>query len=387
MGSERLVYITNIPSPYRVHLFERMYHECQARDIDFAVWFMAESEPGRFWECDFRVCDFPHRRLFGLHPIIAGQPFHTNPGAWRDIVKNPPKWLVLGGGWQFPTVFMLAFLKLFYYRKTHLLFHSEADYQFSSFKRGPVGFFRRAVLRRAEAAAIPGRVARETIRDHWGVRNLRFVNLPNIVNEKEYGHEVKSLKLHRFQFRGEFGLDNNDFVILFPARLHEKTKGNLNFLKAIASIRDPRLKVLLAGEGPDRRRIERWLAESRMSGVFLLGHQGKDQMLKLLALADLLALPSLRDPNPLAIIEGLWASLPILASSRCGNWPEAVEPGNNGWIINSARPEEIRQCVDEALTMPAEKLNQYGRRSYEIAEERFDSRKAVGHFIGQLINL
>ena len=188
----------------------------------------------------------------------------------------------------------------------------------------------------------------------------------------------------REALRRKFGYLDSDRVILFPARLDESMKGNLNFLKAINRLNHPRLKVILAGDGPDRPKIEDWLGSHPSINAHLLGFQNSTQMIKLYALADVLALPSYRDPNPLSIIEGLWASLPILISKGCGNWPEAVDNYKNGWVINPHKQEEIRTALESIVEMPEELLKSYGQRSMEIAKQKFYSKQVAQSFISDL---
>lgn len=382
----RLVIVHNILTPYRVHLFAALAQELEKRNITLEVWHMAETEPGRYWTIDPSSLAFTNRIARGWHFTIRGLPLHFNPSIIRHVLRHPPRWLWLGGAWYLPTTLLLWLLVPVVSPRTGILYWAEANYSFGSYSKGLVATLRRLVLRRADALVIPGQIARQTIQEHWGIADRPFVLLPNIVDERIYGQKVLWARQRRIELRSEYHLTERDFVILFPARLHEYTKGNLNFLQAVAPLRSSRLRILFAGEGPDRPKIEQWLAKTGMPGVFLLGHHETTQMVNLLALADLLALPSFRDPNPLSIIEGLWASLPILTSIYSGNWPETVEPGRNGWLVDPRQPQEVRRAVAEALDMSGETLERYGQRSREIAEERFQTGPAVQRFVDQLLS-
>lgn len=308
----RLLILSNIPSPYRLHLFEHLYDETTRRGLEFEVWFMAANEPERHWPYNPDLCHFPHRLLPGVHPRWGSQVFHINPIAWINALRDPPAWLLLGGSWALPTIIGLAFLSPFWRQRCTILFHSEANYHFSLHARGVIAFLRRMVLNAANAFVVPGKIAIETIRDFWQVKDPVFIALPNVVDESIYGIEVAKKRLRRHEFRVKYGIQPFERALLFPARLHESTKGNLNFLKVLIQAARPRLKVLLAGDGPDRSLIERWLVKHPEANAQLLRYQDTDRMIELLALSDGLVLPSYRDPNPLSIIEALWAALPII---------------------------------------------------------------------------
>jgi len=359
-----------------------MYHQSVKRQMDFEVWFLAENERDRHWPYDPAHCNFPHRVLPGFHPRIFGQEQHINPSAWWQMLKQPPTWLVLGGAWQFPTIAGLALLGSLLRRRTRIVFHLEANHHFSGRKRGLIAFLRRWLIQMADALAVPGEIARTTISDHWGVSDPKFVSLPNVVDENVYLEQVRSARHSRDELRADKGFGPSDRLILFPARLVDSLKGNLNFLGQFARLEQANIHVLLAGDGPDRARIEDLYA--RDERVHLLGFQEGDGMVELYAMADLLALPSFKDPNPLSIIEGLWAGLPILGSYGCGNWPEAIEPGKNGWLIDPHNSDDLHQALVEYADAPDEKLHSYGLRSQEIARERFETQAVVIHFLDVL---
>ena len=44
-----LVSLTNIPTPYRAHLYNALAQEMEGRGLGLHVLYMAKSEPGRFW--------------------------------------------------------------------------------------------------------------------------------------------------------------------------------------------------------------------------------------------------------------------------------------------------------------------------------------------------
>jgi glycosyltransferase involved in cell wall biosynthesis len=239
----------------------------------------------------------------------------------------------------------------------------------------------------ADAFAVPGRIAAETLRNEWGLDDKPLVPLPNLINEELFGVRVTELRARRSALRRSFGLSNAEFAILWPTRLHERTKGIMNFLRAVEGTLDSRVKILIAGEGPDRHRLESWLAASSMSGVTLLGWQSEERMLELYASCDLLLLPSLRDPNPLSVIEGLWAGLPLLISDRCGNWPEAVEQGVNGWVVDPMSQTQVRRTFEEILRLTPEQLAGAGSASARIARNKFSTPANVELFADCVVRM
>jgi glycosyltransferase involved in cell wall biosynthesis len=260
---------------------------------------------------------------------------------------------------------------------------AEANRYATAHELAALSALRKLVYQWSDALAVPGQLAEETIRNDWRITSKPFIRLPNIVDERLYRDEVDALRAQRTALRARFDLGPQDLVLLLPARLHEGTKGIVRFLNAIRAISDPRLKILVAGEGPDRLAIEAWKAESRATHVRLIGHRSERDMLQLLALSDALVLPSLVDPNPLVVVEGLWAGLPLLISRLAGNWPETVHPGVNGWIFDPQDACEVRTTVHQLLDLSSAQRQTLGSHSRHIAEQ-FATERVVSEFADQL---
>lgn len=85
--------------------------------------------------------------------------------------------------------------------------------------------------------------------------------------------------------------------------------------------------------------------------------------------------------------EGLWAGLPLLISERCGNAPEVVRPGLNGWTVNPADPASMRAAVVALANASSEDLAAMGAQSMKMAEENFPTYKVLEGFADALAGL
>ena len=383
--SQHLILVTNIPNPYRLHSFAMLQRELDSRGIALDVLFMAFTETGRLWVPQPETWPFKGRILGGIHPHWRGIDMHINPGIWSSVLKQAPTWLIIGGGWQFPTSLGLFLLRPFYKGRTHSLVWSEANYHFSAHLTGPIAHVRRRLLTSTDGLVIPGQIAAETVTAHWHLPESQLVYWPNLVDETLYHKQVAALRLERAALRVRYAIPKANRVLFWSARLEEHTKGILSFLQPAARVLTPNVTILLAGDGPDHASIEQWIMDHDHLDIRLLGHISQDQMLECLSLADVFILPSLRDSNPLSVIEALWAGLPILTSTKCGNWPETVQVGQNGWLIDPTQPDEIENAVQNILTFTPEHLQAMGQKSLELAQANFASQTATQRFVDSLI--
>jgi len=154
-------------------------------------------------------------------------------------------------------------------------------------------------------------------------------------------------------------------VILCVGRLEEQ-KGHIYLLQALASLtragRRPR--VWLAGDGPLRPKLEAAARELGVAAqVDFLG--GRDDVPALLRRADVVALPSLWEGLPNAVIEAMAASRPVAATAIPGT-DELVAP-ETGLLAPARDPEALAGALARLLddaTLRA-RLGAAGRRRVE----------------------
>ncbi len=131
--------------------------------------------------------------------------------------------------------------------------------------------------------------------------------------------------------REELGAGPEDVVAITAARL-VADKAHALLLDALAdvAVREPRLKVWIAGEGPEEPALRARIAELGLEGrAFLLGF--RPDVPRLLRAADLLCHPSRREGAPNAVREAMVAGLPVAATAASGT-PELVVEGETGLL-------------------------------------------------------
>jgi len=389
MRKLKFTIITDVPTPYRAYFFNKTYEELRDRGIDFEVMFMAKTVPIRYWEVDTSKWKYKYRIAKGVHLHIGANSFHLNPGVIWELFIRPPTWVLIGGAWNMPTSFLSIFVaRLFHKSSCNTILWSEANKYSMTHKKGFTASFRRLVANSVSMFAVPGQLATDTLLNEWGLKKKRHFLLPNLIDDKKYRNIDRNHGANDSFFRdlGSFISKDKDVVLIWPARLHETTKGIHNFLNTAKEIlKNSHLKILIAGDGPDRDKLQKWISENLPDNVLLLGQKSEDEMLKLYSISDVLLLPSLRDPNPLSVIEGLWSSLPLLISSHCGNSIEAVKKECNGWVIDPLLPESIKTAVSELKSMTKNQLKTYGENSFRIAEEKYSSILSIKRFFEQLL--
>jgi glycosyltransferase involved in cell wall biosynthesis len=161
-------------------------------------------------------------------------------------------------------------------------------------------------------------------------------------------------------------------VILFLGRLVEK-KGVQNLLAAYATVRariDDSLLVI-AGDGPMRRQLERQAADLGMAHqVRFAGFVGGTDKARLLRQADLYVVPSIVTASgdaeglPVSLMEGLSYGKTCIATAESGA-DDILIDGRDGFLV----PEKSVEALSAALIRAA-RLNRSMRDDMEAAARR-----------------
>lgn len=148
--------------------------------------------------------------------------------------------------------------------------------------------------------------------------------------------------------RASLGIPSDAPVVITVARL-ESVKGVDLLVEAWPTVLRavPSARLLLAGDGPQREALKARLSEEgAIDSVQFLGH--RHDVPDLLHAADVLALPSRSEGLPLAALEGLASSLPVVAHA-VGGVPELIKDGENGRLV-PPEPDALAAALIEVLT-------------------------------------
>ena len=110
----------------------------------------------------------------------------------------------------------------------------------------------------------------------------------------------------------------------------------------------PALKVVIAGEGPDRQAIENMIQRFGLqSSVILAGHHS--DMPGIYAAIDIFVLPSLNEGLPMTILEAMAASKPVIAT-RVGAIPSVIKEGETGLLVDPGDADGLRDALARLLS-------------------------------------
>jgi glycosyltransferase involved in cell wall biosynthesis len=236
--------------------------------------------------------------------------------------------------------------------------------------------------------------------ERLGYRSERIVTVPNGVVASEVGASVDCAVM-----RASLGLDDGDFAVLCVANLRVE-KGVDAFVEAVRRARDVtpaspddsgkrgqdlgrghpggrgaitdasetrplRLRGLIAGDGPERERLQQLVAG--VDGVGLLGSRG--DVPDLMAACDAVGLLSEAEALPMSILEAMALGRPVVTSD-VGGAGEAVVDGETGIVVPPGDTQAAATALARLAADP-EAARAMGERGRTRQREHFDGGAMV----------
>jgi glycosyltransferase involved in cell wall biosynthesis len=157
-------------------------------------------------------------------------------------------------------------------------------------------------------------------------------------------------------------------------------KGVDIFLRAAARVlvELPSTKFVVVGEGPDREQLELLLSKLQIAeNVSLLGR--RDDMPSIYASLDIMVSASRREGLPIAILEGMASSLPIIATA-VGAVPTIVLNGRTGVLVPAEDVETLASAIVKLLANPTQR-QQLGAAARKLVEDEFSARRMTADYL------
>jgi teichuronic acid biosynthesis glycosyltransferase TuaC len=206
----------------------------------------------------------------------------------------------------------------------------------------------RATLRRAGVVFAVSRALRDRIEALLPPGSTRVMVLPCA------GVDPELFRLRdRSRTRTRLGVAPQGRIVLFAGRL-VPVKAVEVLLGAWARLQARQVAgagdcLLIAGEGPERKRLERLVQASGECGrVRFLGEVRQSELAQWLNAATVLCLPSRSEGTPNVVIEALASGLPVVAS-RVGGIPELISEPGNGLLVAPGDEELLAASLQRAL--------------------------------------
>lgn len=238
-----------------------------------------------------------------------------------------------------------------------------------------IGFILSEIIKRADKIIyLSEKMKQELLRN--GVKKEKLLKIPNGVDTKEFKIPEKEEKI---KFKKLLGIGEDIPVIIYTGTIQKKK--NLKILIKLAEAmkkEGKKYKVLIVGDGPERKTMEKEVREKELENFIVFTGRQKNVKSFLYA-SDIFVLPSFVEGLSNSLLEAASCGLPCVVSDIPGN-REVVEDGRNGFLISPFDWKKFARAI-EILIKNKSLMEKMGMESRKIIEERFSIEKVVEKYI------
>ncbi len=225
---------------------------------------------------------------------------------------------------------------------------------------GPLQAAVRTCARAADAVIATDHALVPTVLQHLPITQDRLIVIPNGIdlatidawrdrNRQPDRDGSDNLASAVDALRARYSIPRDRPLLVSVGRL-EANKGFHVLAQALADQRlYERVTWALIGDGPFRPEIERVAAASGLGSRMIVPGRVPDAELHAwYDAADLFVHPTLYEGSSLVTLEAMAHGRPIIAT-RAGGLPDKVTPGDNGWLVDPDRPDQLAEAISDAL--------------------------------------
>jgi glycosyltransferase involved in cell wall biosynthesis len=203
----------------------------------------------------------------------------------------------------------------------------------------------RLAYRFAHRVLANSRAVGELVVGEEGVPRSKLVVIPNFVDDGAFAPMSAN---RRAELRARVGLRDDAVAIGIVANLYP-VKDHATVIRALARLapRWPELRLVLVGEGDQRPVLEELARSLGVSErVLMPGRIAHEPGFP--SIFEIAALTSKEEGFPNYVVEAMAAGLPVVAT-RVGGVPDAVLPGDTGYMADVGDDETLASSLDRLL--------------------------------------
>jgi len=215
---------------------------------------------------------------------------------------------------------------------------------------------------------------------------LKSFNMLTAVSEpaSEYAKSLTDMPVHIIpnginlkKYRPTRQINQKAKLILHIGRL-EKRKGVKHLIDAFARLNDPESKLVIAGDGPSRSRLEEYATSRRLNNVEFLGYVSENEKIRLLREATVFCSAAMYGESfGIVLLEAMACGTPVVAANNPGY--SSVMQGRG--LISLISPQDTDQFARRlALFLYDAELAKLWRKWALNYVKQFDYSKIVDQY-------
>jgi glycosyltransferase involved in cell wall biosynthesis len=332
----RVLLITNIPSPYRIPLFNYISNQLLKDGNDFGVWFLSKTEKNRKWRLEYENINFKYRILKGFSYFFPNKDwaFHLNYTIFPDLILYNPDIVIAQydniSGWLGLLYTQIFNKKFILWSGSHLIS--------SEHKSGLIGSLKKFIIKNSHKYITYGSKATEYL-IAFGAQPKNIYTGCNTVDTSYF-----STKVQQYRKNPEFNANRKKYpkyMFLYVGQLIERKNVKL-ILEAFYLLDNNDYGLFIIGSGEQEKYLQEYVNSKNIKNIYFEGYKKKEELIKYYALSNAIILPSYKEVWGLVVNEALACDLYCLVSKNCGVYYDLIEEDKTG---NGFDPNNVQQLV------------------------------------------
>lgn len=353
---KRAVFITNIPSPYRVDFF--VYLQKNFPEYEFHVIFSRAGMENRQWSVELEGLE--HTTFLKSRTIIIRKRFDDRyiflpVGVEKALNEIKPD-MVFAMEYN-PTILRAVH----WCRKHNIPFVSWTDGTLNSEKNiGKVQkLSRNYIIKRASAFVASSTASKETQIAYGADPSKCFISYLTVDIDK-YLATKDSYEARQMIYVGSL-IQRKGLDLLLPAMAETSED----------------IRLIIVGDGQEKQALKEQIVKLGLNErVEFKGFVEGEALRELYRTSDVFIIPTREDCFGLVILEAMCASLPVISSKYADGARDLIVEGENGYIVD---PEDTKTFAGVIEQIFAEgRLAEMGACSYRKAQEFSFAQVAEG---------
>jgi len=329
----RVLFLTNIPNPYRNSFFDLL-----GREVELDVLYEAKYNKRKF----DKVEASPHYNALFLSESEL-HPSKVNTKVFRYL-KRKKYDLIVATTYNCLTELAAIFYMILF----RIPYHLEIDGGFAKTQEKPLNrWIKRTVISHAQSWWSPNQPSDDFLKA-YGAKAEKIHRYPfTSLYAKDILDTIPSNSAKE-QLRTQLGITQSNVILTVGQFIHRK-----GFDVLLKSLEDFPLdvEVLIVGDKPTQTYLD-LLPKSGKAQIRFLNFMSKGELANYYQAADLFVLPTREDIWGLVINEAMANGLPVITTTRCGSALELVEENLNGFLVQPEDEAQLRHRMLEVLSDP-----------------------------------
>ena len=352
----KVLWLTNIPSPYRVDFFNELGKLCQLTVLFERNASKERDESWKHFSSDYFTPIVLQGKSIGVAEAFCPSIIkYLTPEYDRIVVTN---YSDLTG--------MLAVHML---KRRHIPYCLESDGAFPGTGIGIKEKIKRWVISGADMYFSTARMHDDYYK-FYGAPEDRIVRYPFSSLKKEDIEEKVLEKNEKMIIREALGMKEEKILLSVGQFIYRK--GFDLLIKATANMNG--IGVYIVGGTPTEEYIG-LCKELKADNIHFVPFKGKKELKKYYQAADVFVHPTREDIWGLVINEAMANGLAVVTTNRCIAGLEMIHEGENGYIVPVNSSDELKEKIQEAISQCAA----MGRQSLKAAKHYTVDEMALAH--------